>query len=59
MRWPNTAGLQLTGGSFTQYLIASYTSIKAALQPAKLIQGIGKGGRDVGRRFAVQPLGLD
>ena len=40
-------------------LLASNTSIEAALEPVKLFEGIGKGGRDVGSRFAVQPLCLD
>ena len=38
---------------------ASDTSIEAALEPVKLFEGIGKGGCDVGSRFAVQPLCLD
>ena len=40
-------------------LVASDTSIKAALEPVKLFEGIGKGGCDIGSRFAVQPLCLD
>jgi hypothetical protein len=38
---------------------ASDTSIQAALEPVKLFEGIGKGGRDVGGRLAVQPISLD
>jgi hypothetical protein len=38
---------------------ASDTSIEPALEPVQLFQGIGKGGRDVGRRLTVQPLCLD
>jgi hypothetical protein len=37
-------------------LITSETSIKAALQPMKLFEGIGKGGCEVGSGFVVQPL---
>jgi hypothetical protein len=40
-------------------LIASDTSIEAALEPVKLFQRICEGGRDVGSRFAVQTIGLD
>ena len=40
-------------------LIASDTSVKAALEPVKLFQGIGKGGSDVGSRLAVQPICLN
>jgi hypothetical protein len=40
------------------YLIASHTSIEAALQSVKLFECIGQGCRD-GSRFAVQPLRLD
>jgi hypothetical protein len=40
-------------------LIASDTSIKAALEPLKLLEGIGKGGCDIGSRFAIQTLCLD
>jgi hypothetical protein len=40
-------------------LIASDTAIKAALQPAKLFEGICKGGCDIGSHFAIQSLGLD
>jgi hypothetical protein len=39
--------------------IASDASIKAALEPMKLLQSICKGGRDVSSRFDVQPLCLD
>jgi hypothetical protein len=41
------------------FLVASDPSIEAALQSAKLYQGILKGCRDVGSRFAIQPLCLD
>jgi hypothetical protein len=40
-------------------LAASNPSIKAALEPVKLFEGIRKGACDVGSRFAVQPLRLD
>ena len=46
-------------GAFTPSLIASDTSIEAALEPVKLFEGIGKGGCDIGSRFAVQTLCLD
>jgi hypothetical protein len=39
-------------------MIASGTSIEIALELAKLYQGICKGCRDVGSRFAAQPLGF-
>ena len=44
---------------FRVLLVASDTSIEAALEPVKLFEGICKGGCDVGSRFAVQPLCLD
>ena len=54
------AGLPALGTRpFPASLIASYTSTKAALEPVKLFEGIGKGGCDGGIRFAVQPLGLN
>jgi hypothetical protein len=40
-------------------LIASDTSIKAALEPVELFESICKGGCDIGSRFAVQTLCLD
>jgi hypothetical protein len=40
-------------------MIASDTSIEAALEPVELFQGVGKGGRYVGSRLGVQPLWLD
>jgi hypothetical protein len=40
-------------------LIASDTSIEAALEPVKLFECIGKRGCHIGSRFAVQPLCLD
>jgi hypothetical protein len=40
-------------------MVASDASIEAALEPVKLVEGIGKGGSDVGGRFAVQTLSLD
>jgi hypothetical protein len=46
-------------GHFPEFLVASDPSIEAALQPAKLLDGIGKGGCDVGGRLAVQTLNLD
>jgi hypothetical protein len=45
--------------AFSASLISSDTSIEAALQPAELFEGIGKGGCDIGSRFAVQTLCLD
>jgi hypothetical protein len=43
----------------SQDLLASDTSIETALQPVQVFECIGKGGCDVGSRFAVQPLCLD
>ena len=43
----------------SHHRLASGTSIKAALQPVKLFESIGKGGCDVGSQFAVQPLCLN
>jgi hypothetical protein len=40
-------------------MIASDTSIKAALEPVKVFEGISESGRDVAGRLAVQPLWLD
>ena len=40
-------------------LVASDSSIEDALEPVKLLDGIGKGGCDVGSRLAVQALSLD
>jgi hypothetical protein len=40
-------------------LVASDTSIKAALEPMKLAERIGKGCCNLGDRFAVQTLSLD
>jgi hypothetical protein len=40
-------------------LVASNSSIKAALQPVKLFESIRQAGSDVGSRFAVQTLCLD
>jgi hypothetical protein len=40
-------------------MIASETSIEAALEPSKLDEGIGNRIRDLGGRLAVQSLGLD
>jgi hypothetical protein len=37
-------------------LVAADTSIEVALEPVKLCQGIRKRCRDVGSRFAVQPV---
>ena len=54
-----TKSSQLAGRPFQASLVASDTSIEAALQPVKLFERICKGGCDVGGRFAVQPLGLD
>jgi hypothetical protein len=33
--------------------------VEVPLQPVELFEGIREGGRDVGGRFAVQPLRLD
>ena len=44
---------------FRTSLIASDTSIKAALEPVKLFEGICEGGCDVGSRLTVQTLSLD
>jgi hypothetical protein len=44
---------------FPVSLIASDTSIKTALEPIKLFQGTGKGGCNVGGRFAIQPICLN
>ena len=38
---------------------ASNPSVEAALEPAKLDQGIGKGCRDISSRFAAQSSGVD
>jgi hypothetical protein len=40
-------------------LIASNSSVETPLQPVELFKGAGKGGRDVGSRFTIQPLWLD
>jgi hypothetical protein len=48
----------LTRWRFTRSLVASDTSIKPALEPVKLFKCIGKGGCEVGGRFAVQPVCL-
>jgi hypothetical protein len=40
-------------------LVASDKSIEAALEPVKVFECSGKGGCDVGSRFAVQALCLD
>ena len=45
--------------AFPGSLVASDTSIKAALEPVKLFQGSCERGRDIGSRLAVQPLCLD
>jgi hypothetical protein len=50
---------ELTKWRFTPHLIASDTSIEAALEPVKLFERIGKGGCDVGSGFAVQTVCLD
>jgi hypothetical protein len=44
---------------FQVSLIASNASIKVALEPVKLFKCVGKGGCDIGSRFAVQSLCLD
>jgi hypothetical protein len=49
----------MSRGPFCVALITSNTSIEAALEPMKLFERIRKGGCDLGRRFAVQPLCLD
>jgi hypothetical protein len=45
--------------AFPDSLVASDTSIKAALEPVKLFQGGCERGRDIGSRLAVQSLYLD
>jgi hypothetical protein len=40
-------------------LIASNASIKAALEPLKLFECLGKGGGDLSSRLAIQPVRLD
>ena len=49
---------QSPGGPRQASPIASNVSIEAALERVKLFECIGKGGCDVGSRFAVQPVGL-
>jgi hypothetical protein len=44
---------------FPASLVPSNSAIQAALEPVKLYEGIGEGGREVGGRFVVQPIGLD
>jgi hypothetical protein len=50
---------ELTRRLFRASLLASDTSIEAALEPVQLFEGICEGGCDIGSRFGVQPLGLD
>ena len=45
--------------AFPDSLVASDTSIKAALEPVKLFQGSCERGRDIDSRLAVQTLSLD
>ena len=45
--------------AFPDSLVASDTSIKAALEPVKLFQCVRQGRCNIGRRFAIQPLCLD
>jgi hypothetical protein len=40
-------------------LVASDTSIEAALEPVKLFKGLGKGDCNLSGRFAIQTLCLD
>ena len=49
----------LTGRPFLTSLLATDASIEAALEPVKFFECIGKGGCDIGSRFAVQTLCLD
>jgi hypothetical protein len=42
-----------------QPLFPSNSSVEVPLQPVKLFECIGKGGRDIGSRFAVQAVCLD
>jgi len=49
----------LTRWRFTPSMLASDTSIEAALKPVKFFECIGKGRCDISSRFAVQPLYLD
>ena len=41
-------------GKLERYPIAPNASIKVALEPVKLCEGMCKGGCDIGSRFAVQ-----
>jgi hypothetical protein len=50
---------RLTDGACTASLVASDASIEAALEPVKLLEGVGKGGGDVSSRSTVQPPCLD
>ena len=50
---------RLTDGACTATLVASDTTIKAALEPVQLLDGMGKGGCDVSSRSTVQPFCLD
>jgi hypothetical protein len=56
---PEFGAQLLAAGLFGASLLASNPSVKAPLQPAKLFQGTGKGGCDVGSRSALQPVWLD
>jgi hypothetical protein len=40
-------------------MVASYTSIEAALEPVKLFECIGKGEGDLSSRVVIQPLCLN
>jgi hypothetical protein len=50
---------ELTPGSIRSSLVASDASVEAALEPVKLLEGIGEGGFEIGGRSAVQPVRLD
>ena len=39
--------------------LASDASVKAALEPVELFEGVCEGGCEVGGRFAIQPVWLD
>jgi hypothetical protein len=50
--------LRKSSAQWISTLVASNTSIEAALEAVKLLECIGKGGCEVGGRFAVQPVCL-
>jgi hypothetical protein len=48
-----------TGRPDLASLVASYASIKAALQPVKLFKCVGKRVGDLSSRLVIQAIGLD